>query len=79
MMCCNDKGFTTAKIFKVVKVWIILVHTSLRVVGDCLAAKPSARTRNNGGGGLSRGGNFLQEHQQVHELITYIIHFLINL
>ncbi len=25
-------------------------HTSARVVGDCIAEKPSARTPNNGGG-----------------------------
>jgi len=35
-----------------------LVHTSPRVVGDCLAAKPSARTPDNGGVWLYARGFF---------------------
>ena len=55
------------------KVWFILVHTSLKVVGDCFAAKPSAQTPNNGGAWVYRGGIFFMEHQQgFNESLDYI-------
>jgi len=46
------------------KVWFILVHTSLRVVGDCPATKPFARTPTKAMGGFIEAV-FFAKHQPL--------------
>jgi len=54
-----------AKLSKVMRVLLIFnFEPSARVVGDCLAAKPSARTPNNGGDGLYERGSFKEYRQR---------------
>ncbi len=55
-------------------IYLFLIHTSLRVVGDCVAAKPSAQPaplpcgeHNNGGGWLYAGRTFALTPTRVHE------------
>ncbi len=42
------------------KVWLHLMHNSLRVVGDCFAAKPSDKHTTTAAGGPIRGAIFLE-------------------
>ncbi len=43
------------------------IHTSVQVVGDCIAVKPSARTPKMATDGFMQV-ELSQEHQQVHKL-----------
>jgi len=52
-MMCGDDYLLIGKLIKSRKFSLYLIHSSLLVVGDCLAAKPSTPTPNNGGGWAS--------------------------
>jgi hypothetical protein len=56
----NGTIYFLLKQFKVIMGWPYLVTNFQLVVGNCYAAKPSARTPGNGGGLRASG-----EHQQV--------------